>query len=56
MSDKQMLLRAASELAQYINKENERLHRNRNKWDLDEPKYHDTQTCQELVELAGRIE
>ena len=54
MSNKELLLRAASELAHYITRENNRLRIEVNKWGLKEPEYHDMQTCHELTELAHR--
>lgn len=55
MNAVQILTSAAIELKSYIDKENERLKRGVSCDDLDPPDYHDHQTCQELINLAKKI-
>tara|TARA_Y100000590_G_scaffold46284_1_gene49107 strand:+ start:6706 stop:7119 length:414 start_codon:yes stop_codon:yes gene_type:complete len=50
-----LLIRAANELESYINAKNKELKRSITSTDLDEPDYHDHQTCHELYELAEKI-
>ena len=51
----QILTSAANELKYYIDKENKKLKSNISCDDLDPPDYHDHQTCQELMDLAKKI-
>lgn len=51
----QILTSAAIELKGYIDKENERLKSNIGCNDINPPDYHDHQTCQELMDLAKKI-
>ena len=55
MSAVQLLTSAAMELKNYIDKENEKLKAGIRCDDLDPPNYHDHQTCQELMDLAKKI-
>ena len=50
-----MLISASKELASYIDKENKRLKSKICSTDLDDPDYHDYQTCYELDRLAAEI-
>ena len=52
----ELLLSAAKELCRYIDAENNRLKQNISSTDLDDPDYHDHQTCAELYELAMEIQ
>ena len=52
----ELLLSAAKELKSYIDAENNRLKKNISSTDLDDPDYHDHQTCAELYELAMEIQ
>jgi hypothetical protein len=52
----ELLLSAASELKSYIDAENKRLKSAITCTDLDEPAYHDHQTCAELYEMAMEIQ
>ena len=55
MNSIQILTSAANELKHYIDKENERLKSNIACNDLEPPDYHDHQTCQDLIDLAKKI-
>ena len=52
----ELLLSAARELKSYIDAENKRLKQGTSPADLDEPDYHDHQTCAELYALAMEIQ
>lgn len=56
MKDKDILLSAARELARYINLTNEKIHRDRDLLSNEEPPYHDSQTCHELVRIANSMD
>ena len=56
MIDIEILRSAANELNELIKDRNHRLRMDVICSDLDEPEYHDSQTCQELFELANRLE
>lgn len=55
MNAVKILTSAAIELKGYIDKENERLKLKISSSDLDPPDYYDHQTCQELMDLAKKI-
>lgn len=52
MKDYQILIHASGELKAYIDKENERLKKEISRDSLDDPDYHDYQTCYELLKIA----
>ena len=49
------MVNVAIELEAYIDAKNKELKENITSQDLDEPDYHDHQTCYELMRLAHRI-
>ncbi len=51
----ELLVRASRELETYIEEKNKELKAGITSQDLDEPDYHDYQTCHDLLELASRI-
>ena len=50
-----LLVSASIELEEYIDDKNKELKAGITPQDLDEPDYHDYQTCHDLLELASRI-
>lgn len=52
---KRILISAANELAKYIAKANHDLKAGITATDLDDPDYHDFQTCDELLLIASEI-
>ncbi len=52
----ELLKLAASELKSYIDAENKRLKQGITSTDLDDPDYHDYQTCAELYDMAMEIQ
>ena len=51
----ELLARASRELEAYIEEKNKELKAGITPQDLDEPDYHDYQTCNDLLELASII-
>ena len=50
-----LLFSASVELEKYIEDKNNELKAGITQQDLDEPDYHDYQTCHDLIELASKI-